>query len=272
MERTLGLMCGAGALPARAAKEARRQGYRVVAFTFVGEPPGLAAETDRMVPSSIAEAAAVLQVLLAEGATAALFSGAFGKRELLGTGTADAAAHEIVARGDGSLADRGLAEGVVSTLTALGVEVLDQRPFFGSWLAAPGALSARVPSGDEEAQIAFGLGVARALAASGAGQTVVVRHGIVAALEGMDGTSETIRRGLSLAGPGAVVVKAVAPDNDYRFDLPSVGVETIELLAAGGASALAVEAGRVALLEREHALAVADRAGIAVVAVADTRS
>jgi DUF1009 family protein len=88
----------------------------------------------------------------------------------------------------------------------------------------------------------------------------------------MDGTSETIRRGLSLAGPGAVVVKAVAPDNDYRFDLPSVGVETIELLAAGGASALAVEAGRVALLEREHALAVADRAGIAVVAVADTRS
>ena len=260
-------MCGAGALPARAAQEARRQGYRVVAFTFVGDPPGLAGTADRLVPSRISEAAAVLETLLAERASVALFSGAFGKRELLGPVHADASAHDIVARGDGSLTDRGLAQGVVATLTALGVEVLDQRPFFGNWLAEGGALGARAPSGEEGVEIERSLRTARALAATGAGQTVVSKRGVVAALEGMDGTSETIRRGLALAGPGAVVVKVVAPDNDYRFDLPSVGVETMELLAAGGATALAVERGRVVVLDRERALAVADRAGIAVMGI-----
>ena len=270
MERTLGLMCGAGVLPARAAQEARRQGYRVVAFTFVGEPPGLAAAVERLVPSRIADTAAVLQTLLAERASAALFSGAFGKRELLAPegAEADASARDIVTRGDGSLGDRGLAQGVVTTLTALGIEVLDQRPFFGAWLAEAGPLGARGPSDDERAELTRGLDVARALASTGAGQTVVCKRGIVAALEGMDGTSETIRRGLALAGPGAVVVKAVARDNDYRFDLPSVGVETMQLLAAGGATALAVEAGRVVVLDRERALPIADAAGIAVVGTA----
>ena len=270
MERTLGLMCGAGTLPARAAGEARRHGYRVVAFTFVGEPPGLAAVADRVIPSRIVEAAAVLETLLAEGATAALFSGAFGKRELLAPEHADASARDILARGDGSFTDRGLAEGVVATLTALGVEVLDQRPFFGSWLAEPDVIGARRPTDEERTEIARGLEVARALASTGAGQTVVTKRGVVAALEGMDGTSETVRRGLALAGPGAVVVKAVAQDHDYRFDLPSVGLETMKLLAAGGATALAVEAGRVVVLDRERAIAIADRAGIAVVGVDPT--
>ena len=257
-------MCGAGSLPARAA---RRQGYRVVAFTFVGEPPDLAQAADRIVPSRVVEAAAVLEILLAERASAALFSGAFAKRELLAPegAEADDSARDIVTRGDGSLGDRGLAQGVVTTLTALGIEVLDQRPFFGAWLADAGPLGARGPSDDERAELARGLDVARALASTGAGQTVVCKRGIVAALEGMDGTSETIRRGLALAGPGAVVVKAVARDNDYRFDLPSVGVETMQLLAAGGATALAVEAGRVVVLDRERVLSIADAAGIAVV-------
>src|SRR6185436_45914 len=109
----------------------------------------------------------------AEGATAALFSGAFGKRELLAPEQGDAAAHDILARSGGSFTDSGLAEGVVATLTGLGVEVLDQRPFFGSWLAEPGVLGARPPSDEERAEIARGMAVARARGASGAGQTGV---------------------------------------------------------------------------------------------------
>src|SRR5207302_495896 len=107
--------------------------------------------------------------------------------------------------------------------------------------------------------------VRRARAAAG------VRRGRAAAVEASEGTTETIRRGLALAGPGAVVVKAVAPDNDYRFDVPSVGPETLEVMAAGGAAALAIETARVLVLEREQAVEIADRHGIALVGVAGDR-
>jgi DUF1009 family protein len=109
--------------------------------------------------------------------------------------------------------------------------------------------------------------VARDLAGHGIGQTVVLRAGSVAAVEAMEGTDETIRRGLALAGPGAVVVKAAAPTHDYRFDVPAVGAATLDLCAEGRAAALAVEAGRVLLLDREHVAAVAERTRISVVGI-----
>src|SRR5205807_633943 len=179
VERALGLMCGAGALPARVAREAKRRGFRIVAFAF-GETPGLDGAVDRLVPSSVADIAAVLAGLRAERVSAAVFCGRFGARELL------------QARGD-------------------------------------------------------------------------------AAAEAMGGATETSGRGRALAGPGAVVVKAVAPDNDYRFDVPSVGPETLEVMAAGGAAALAIETARVLVLEREQAVEIADRHGIALVGVAGDR-
>ena len=111
--------------------------------------------------------------------------------------------------------------------------------------------------------------VARALADHGVGQTVVLRHGVVTAVEAVEGTTAAIDRGTALAGRGAVIVKAVARDHDYRFDLPAVGPETIDAAARGGASVLAIEAGRVVVLERGQALARATAAGLAVVGVDD---
>jgi len=100
------------------------------------------------------------------------------------------------------------------------------------------------------------------------GQTVVVKRGAVVAVEAIEGTTETIRRGIVVAGgQGAVVVKAAARDHDYRFDMPTVGPETIEVAAAGGVSVVALEAGRVLILDREACLRVADGAGMALVGV-----
>jgi UDP-2,3-diacylglucosamine hydrolase len=266
VERSLGLMCGAGALPARVAGEAGRRGYRVLAFTFAGEPPGLAARVERVVPSSITDISAVLQTLTAEGVSAILFSGSFSSRHFLRAEGGDSAGQEILARGDGSLTGSGLSQGLLAVLAPLGIEVLDQRPFFGDWIAAVGALGRHRPGPQHQRDIDRGLAVARTLAALGVGQTVVVKQGIVAAVEAAEGTSEAIRRGLTLAGPGATVVKAVAVDNDYRFDVPSVGPETLGYLAAGGAAVLAFQAGRVLVLERERTTALADASGIALVA------
>jgi DUF1009 family protein len=261
------LMCGAGVLPARVAGEAGRRGYRVLAFTFAGEPPGLTARVERVIPSRITEIAAVLETLTAEGVSAILFAGSFSSRHFLRAQGGDSAGQQILARGDGSLTGSGLSQGLLAVLAPLGIEVLDQRPFFGDWIAAVGALGRHRTGPEHQRDIDRGLTAARTLAALGVGQTVVVKHGLVAAVEAIEGTSEAIRRGLRLAGPGATVVKAVAADNDYRFDVPSVGPETLASLAEGGAAVLAFEAGRVLVLERERTTALADGNGIALVAV-----
>jgi DUF1009 family protein len=112
-----------------------------------------------------------------------------------------------------------------------------------------------------------GLAIARQLAEAGIGQTVVLKRGVVTALEAAEGTTETIRRGARLAGPGAVVVKAVAAEHDYRFDAPALGPDTIAAAAEGKVGMIAVEAGAVMLLEPEHSLRLAEEASIALVGV-----
>ncbi len=105
------------------------------------------------------------------------------------------------------------------------------------------------------------------IAAARIGQTVVVRHGAVTAVEAVEGTTEAIRRGATQAGPGAVIVKAVARDHDYRFDVPAVGLETVRTAVTGGAAVLAVEAGRVVVLDRDAIVREADAGGLALVGV-----
>ncbi len=134
----------------------------------------------------------------------------------------------------------------------MGIEVLDQRRFLAPWLVTRGPVAGPPILPELEADVARGLTLARELAARGVGQTVVLRSGSVAAVEAMEGTDEAVRRGLALAGRGAVVVKASAPAHDYRLDVPTVGPDTVACCAAGGAAVLALEAGRVLLLERER--------------------
>jgi len=260
-------MCGAGPLPARMASEARRQGWRVVAFAFA-EAEGVSERVDRVIPSQVAELGPVLEALHAEGVSAALFAGKFWMQTLV-TGDRDSA--DLVTasfeRQAQSRAATDLSRIVVTTLAQLGISVLDQRDFLGDWLASAGCLTARGPSEEQWRDVRTGFLVARRVAESGIGQTVVVRHGVVMAVEAVEGTNEAIRRGTSLAGPEAVVVKTVADHHDYRFDLPVIGRETVEVAVAGRASVLAFEAGRVLLLEPGPTLERAESAGMAVVSV-----
>ncbi len=266
MERSLGLICGAGTLPAHVASEARRQGWRVIAFAF-GRAAALEEAVDRAIPSRLADVGAFFDSLRRERISAVVFVGKMGKREFLeGAEVTDASGRELL-RVAGGLSDGALAEAVVGALAGLGIEVLDQRVFLGSLLVPPGLLTPRAPSEAEWRDIRLGLRLARQCAALGVGQTVVVKQGVVIAVEGAEGTDETIARGCGLAGSGAVVVKAVAAQQDYRFDIPAVGGETLEALALGKAGALAVEGGKVMILERETVLAVAGRHGIAVVSL-----
>ena len=267
MERSLGLMCGAGVLPALMADEARLQGWRVVAFTFA-EAPGVAERAERVVASRVTEMGAVFTALQEQRISAVLFSGRFSMPHVLRADwtAADAASRAFEERA-GSRIDARLGDAVITALGGLGVEVLDQRAFVGDWLEAAGCWSARAPTEAEWRDVQRGLEVARMMAEARIGQTVVIRHGAVVAVEAVEGTTETVRRGAALGGPGTVVVKAVASDHDYRFDAPAIGPETLAAAAEGGVAVVALEAHRVLLFDRAETLRIADAAGIAVVGV-----
>jgi len=263
VERSLGLMCGAGELPARMASEARRQGWRVVAFAFAPDT-GAAEHAARVVPSAISEMAPVIAALQEEKVTGVLFSGKFWMGDLLRAEAVDEA-HRAMARRAGGLLDGNVKSVLLATLGAMGIELLDQRPFLGDGLPNERVLGARTPTPEEWADVRRGLAVARAAAAWSVGQTVVVRRGAVSAVEAIEGTTAAIRRGTALGGDGAVVVKAVGSEHDFRFDVPTIGPETIEAAADGRAGVVAFEAERVFVLERETTTRRADAASIALV-------
>lgn len=261
-------MAGAGVLPGRAAAEAARQGWRVVALAF-DEAAGLGAHAERVVPSTIKDIQAVLRTLGDERVKAAVFVGKFWKQRVFdAVGATDEAGLRLARSG---LSDDALAGTVLATLSGMGIEVLDQRPFLAPWMMDEGTLTSRAPSPAEWEEIRAGFALARRLAEDGIGQTVVRSRGVTLAVEAVEGTDETIRRGVRLAGPGAVVVKAVASGHDFRFDIPTVGPATIATMADGGATALAVDGGKVLLVDREEAVRAANAAGIAVVSVDDGR-
>jgi DUF1009 family protein len=208
MSDSLGLVGGAGGLPALMAREARRAGWRVVAFAL-GEPGPLRDAADRVVPCRLGEVGPIFDVLTGERIRHVVLAGGLRKDGLFQGMAIDETARALVDRSP-DWTDEALLRTATSALTELGIELLDQRRFLEPWLA---------PSG-------------------------------------------------LVAGPGAVVAKATAPGHDYRFDVPAVGAATLALCAEGRAAAVAVEAGRVLLLDRDVIAAHAEQAGISLVGVA----
>jgi DUF1009 family protein len=155
---------------------------------------------------------------------------------------------------------------LTARMRELGLEVISPLEFVPDLAVSPGVLSRRVPTDDEWDDVVLGMTVARTLAAQDVGQTVVLKHGVILAVEAAEGTDATIRRGGAMAS-GAIVVKAARPKQDARFDLPTIGAQTIALLTELHAAVLAVEAGKTLLLERSQALATADQAELAIVGV-----
>jgi DUF1009 family protein len=257
-------MCGAGEVPALMAGQARQQGWRVVAFAFAPPVAGVVRAAARVVPSSMREMGPVVATLLEEKVSGVLFSGKFWMAELLRAEDVDET-HRAMAARAGGLLDGNVKSVLLSTLGGMGIELLDQRPFLGDGMPRDRVLGARTPSDAEWADVRRGLEVGRAVATLSIGQTVVVRRGAVSAVEAIEGTTAAVRRGTALSGPGAVIVKTVAADHDFRFDVPTIGPETIAAAAEGGAAVVAFEAGCVFVLDREATTTRADAAGIALV-------
>lgn len=153
---------------------------------------------------------------------------------------------------------------LIEKIEAAGVPVLPASLYMDDHIPAEGTLTKRALSEGEKSDVRHAADVARDVGRHDIGQTVMVRSGMVLAVEAFEGTNAAIRRGGKLAGKGSVVFKAAREGHDMRFDIPVVGLKTLKTMKKAGATALAFQAGRLVLLDRAEVIAFADRHGIAI--------
>lgn len=158
--------------------------------------------------------------------------------------------------------------GIADELGKDGIELIDSTFFMQDHLAAEGVLSRRKPSETERANIVYGLHIAGEIARLDLGQTIVVRASACVAIEAMEGTDACIRRAGELARGKLTVVKVAKPNQDMRFDVPVVGVPTVQTMIAAGATCLSITPGKTLVFEREKMLKLADDNKICIVGAA----
>ncbi|MDP3723737.1 MAG: UDP-2,3-diacylglucosamine diphosphatase LpxI [Candidatus Omnitrophota bacterium] len=268
MSSPLALIAGSGRFPFYVAQEARRQGRSVVAMGIQGwSDPSLVGVVDAYEEVPIGQLSRLIDRLKIHGAREAIMAGKVTKAVLLDPqATFDEELRGLLRR-VGETSAPALLGAVARRLADAGITVLDSATFLQPQLCPPRVLTARAPTASEQADIQVGLRAAQALATHDIGQTVVVRERVVVAVEALEGTDAAVRRAHALAGDGLVVVKVASPQQDRRFDLPVIGMTTLEVLAGSGVSCLALEAGTTLLLERDALIAAADAAHLCVVGI-----
>lgn len=264
----IGLIAGNGRFPVIFAENAKRMGYRVSAVAHIGETsPELERHVERIHWIKIGQFNKLIHALKADGVTQAVMLGGIKKTHVFSTVRPDLRALAVASRLR-RLKDDDILREVAAELESEGIQIRESTFGLQGILVEEGLLTKRKPTKKEWDDLRYGWEVAGDIGRMDIGQCVVIKDRVVVAVEAVEGTDETIRRGGALAQEGAVVVKRFKPQQDLRFDLPAVGPATIKTMASVKARVLAVEAGRTVLLDRMDMLRLADRAGIAVVGVA----
>ncbi len=267
LPQELVVIAGKGVYPLELAAAARRQQVRRLAvMAFKGETErSIARWADDVVWLRLGMLDALLQAVQQTGIRTAVMVGQITPTHIFNV-RLDRAMLDLLAALPVKNAET-VFGAVADRLKAIGVELLPASVFMEDAMPEPGVLGRRGPTAREEQDIALGLRVAKITSGLDIGQTVVVKDGIIIAVEAFEGTDATILRAGQLAGPGVAVVKVAKRGHDMRFSFPVIGMHTMKTLKKARASVLALEARRTILLEREKVLAEADRLGIALTAV-----
>lgn len=272
MQRPLGLIAGLGQFPFEVARAARRSGDRVLVAAVKGlTDPALAAEVEELHWFHLGELESFLAAFREAGVRDAVMAGKVPKDFLVrdpGSLQLDRLALEVLAR----LSDRkddSLLGAFAEALESGGVRVHGQAALTPQLLVDEGVVGRSAPDASLLANVSFAWPVAKAIAGLDVGQSVVVKDRAILAVEAIEGTDAALERASQLGGAGTILVKVAKPNQDPRFDVPVIGLDTVELLHRVGAVGLAVEARQTVFLQREEALSLADEVGIVILGVAE---
>ena len=273
----LGLIAGNGQFPFLVLDAARAQGFEVVVAAIKEETlPEIALRGAAVVHwMSLGELSKLIEMFKGEGVSRAIMAGQVKHKQIFSSIRPDWRLAKLLL----SLGTRNtdsLLGAVAKVLADEGITLENSTAFLEPLLAKPGVLTKRAPTEQEAKNIAYGRTVARHLAQYDIGQTVVIAEVACVAVEAMEGTDLAIARagqimasldaGVSTLSRSLTVVKIAKPNQDMRFDVPVVGVKTIEVMREAGASCLALDAGKCLLLDGEAIVKAADEAGITICA------
>ena len=258
-----GLIAGNGRFPFLVLEGARSQGIEMAVIAIKEEAaPELEKIAKVLHWVSLGELSKTIQLLQQEGVTQAVMAGQVKHNKIFSAIRPDWKLAKLLFSLSRKNTDS-LIGAVARVLGEEGIQLVDSTLFLKPLVAGAGVLTRRAPNEREAEDMKYGLGVARQIAGMDIGQTVVIADRACVAVEAMEGTDETIARAARLTGgKPLVVVKVSKPGQDMRFDVPVVGLSTVEQMRVAGATALAVDAGRTLLFDRANLIELADAAGI----------
>jgi DUF1009 family protein len=265
----IGIIAGNGRFPFLALQGARGLGHDV---TVVAVKEEAFADLEQAARDAHAHYHAVslghlgkcIKILKQDGVTQAVMAGQVKHAKIFSGIVPDLTLLSVLTRLRARNTDA-LISAVADVLRKEGIELLDSTVFLGPLLAREGQLTRRAPDEQERGDLAFGYRLADEIAGLDIGQTIVVKDKAVVAVEAMEGTDAAILRAGELAGQGTRVVKVAKPKQDMRFDVPVIGIATIEVMRRAGATALSVDAGRTLVIDGDQVFKSADEAGITII-------
>ena len=267
LPKTFGLIAGNGNFPFLVVEGAKKAGQKLVVAAIKEETDKRIEEVaDRVLWVGIGQLGKMIKFFKSEGIEQAIMAGQVKHVQIF---TTSAFPDWRMAKMLYNLPRRNtdsLIGGIADELEKDGIELIDSTYFIQDQLAQEGVLSKRKPTDFEQGNIGYGLHIANEIARLDLGQTIVVRAKACVAIEAMEGTDATIKRAGELAKGKLTVVKVAKPNQDMRFDVPVVGVPTIETMIQSGATCLSVTAGKTLIFDREKMLDLANGNKICVVA------
>ena len=262
-----GLIAGNGKFPFMVVEGARKSGAQMAVAAIREETdPAIEQLTDRIKWVGIGQLGKMIRFFKEEGVDRAIMAGQVKHVQIFSRAVPDARMLKVLLKLPRRNTDS-LIGAIASELQSEGIELIDSTYFLQDYLPKGGNLTRRQPDGREREDIEYGLEIAREIARLDLGQTIVVRGKACVAIEAMEGTDETIRRAGKLVHRRLTVVKLAKPNQDMRFDVPVVGVPTIEAMNEAGATCLCITAGKTLMFDPDEMIHLANEKKIAIVAV-----
>ncbi|WP_243546094.1 LpxI family protein [Pseudodesulfovibrio tunisiensis] len=262
---TIGLIAGGRKFPVLVAQGIKARGHKLVVAGFSGHTNmDVVPLADVWKELKLGKLAQLIKFFKSNGVQRVIMAGTINKPKVMDLRFLDMRAMKLIFRIKGR-GDAQILQAFGEELEAEGMPVEPAHLYLPDLLTPAGVLTERQPDEHEWEDLRFGWKVGKELGKLDIGQCLVVKQAVVAAVEALEGTDETIRRGCSLAGEGCVVVKVFKPGQQDQVDLPSLGADTIHIMAEHGATCLGIEAEKSLFFDREEALAAARKAGISIV-------
>lgn len=262
----IGLIAGNGKFPFLVIEGAHRAGTEVAVAAIREETdPSIEQIADRLTWVGIGQLGKMLKFFKNEGVDKAIMAGQVKHVQIFSGAIPDVRMLKMLLRLPKRNTDT-LIGAVAGELASEGIELIDSTHFLKDQLPATGTLTKRAPDDRESRDIEYGLEVAKEIARLDLGQTIVVRDRACVAIEAMEGTDAVIRRAGELVRGRLTVVKIAKPDQDMRFDVPVVGVPTVESMIAARATCLCLTAEKTLMFDREQMITLANKNRIAIVA------